>query len=75
MWTSRADKPEDIHKFLNYAPVSMQKLIKRYIQMDYDAKLSLGVNNTNSMELPAFSAGSKLTCPGSTTVKDVIMFL
>jgi hypothetical protein len=38
-------------------------------------KLSFGINTFNSLELPKFDKGDKLTCPGTTTVADVIKFM
>lgn len=54
----------------------MQKMIKRTIpNMDASAKLAFGINTLDTMELPRFDKGDKLTCPGTTSVGDVIKFL
>jgi hypothetical protein len=76
IWHSYSHDPQDIEKLIHYMPSSMRKLIKHSIpNIDEQAKLAFGVNTLNSMELPKFEQGTKLTCPGSTTVGDVIKFI
>jgi hypothetical protein len=76
IWSSYCNKPEKIETLANYLPPSMQKLIKKSMPaFESNTSVSIGVELLNIMELPSYGSGKRLNCPGSTTIKELIVFL
>jgi hypothetical protein len=41
---------------------------------DLERKLSFSITCCDAMDLPKFDESKKLTCPGTTAIKDVVLF-
>lgn len=75
IWSSYSGEPKDITNLLNYLPKTFAQFVKRSVpQIELSSKLSFAINTCDTMDLPKFDETKKLTCPGATTIKDVINF-
>jgi hypothetical protein len=54
----------------------MSRSLKRHypVNLDLQAKLQFSITCCDPMDLPSYDETKKMTCPGHTTVKDVLTF-
>ena len=53
----------------------MAKQLKRSVpNIELTTKISFLLNTCDKMDLPSFDDSKRLSCPGSTTIKDAILF-